>query len=50
MASSGQYSQSKLSVMKPDFSPFVILRAPSSSSSKVWGGRVIPASAVMVLL
>ena len=37
--------------MKPDFSPFVILRAASSSSSKLWGGgRVTPASLIMVLL
>jgi hypothetical protein len=36
--------------MKPDFSPLVIFRAASSSSSKVWGGRAIPASFSMVLL
>ena len=50
MANSGQYSQSKFSVMKPVLSPVPIFSAAFISSSKLVGGPASPALANRVLL
>src|SRR5205085_5805451 len=46
----GQYSQSKLSVMNPVFSPFAIACENEMSSSNEAGGAERPASLNMILL